>query len=43
MRERERGEGVVGMVMNGGERDKWDEEIVVWGRKCVEGNVWRGM
>ena len=29
MRERERGEGVVGMVMNGGERDKRDEERVV--------------
>ena len=43
MRERERGEGVVGMVMNGGERDKRDEERVVWGRKGGEGNVWRGM
>ena len=42
MGERELGEGVVGIGMNGGEREKGDEETVVWGRGRWEGNVWKG-
>ena len=51
MGERELGEGVVGIGMNGGEREDGDEETEAWGRgrggaECEkgnqEGNVWKG-
>ena len=43
MGERELGEGVVGIGMNGGEREEGDEETVMWGRGRWEGNVRNGI
>ena len=43
MGERELGEGVVGIGMNGGEREDGDEETVARGRGRWEGNVRKGI